>query len=141
MTDLDYAGDLSPLQTWRLLKGEDDSYLIDCRTSAEWAFVGVPNLEDLNKKVLFLEWQTFPTMNINENFLNEISQTKMTKDSKIILVCRSGGRSRSAAEFLTSYGYKNCYNCCEGFEGTHDSQGHRGKLSGWKFANLPWKQG
>ena len=141
MTDLDYAGDLSPLQTWELLKGEEDSYLIDCRTSPEWTFVGVPDLEDLNKKVLFLEWQSFPTMNINENFLNEISQTKMTKDSKIILVCRSGGRSRSAAEYLTSYGYKNCYNCCEGFEGSHDSQGHRGKLNGWKFANLPWKQG
>ena len=47
----------------------------------------------------------------------------------------------SAAEFLTNHGYKNCYNLIEGFEGPHDSDGHRGQMNGWKFDNLPWKQG
>jgi rhodanese-related sulfurtransferase len=57
------------------------------------------------------------------------------------LLCRSGARSRSAAEFLTSQGYKKCFNCSEGFEGTHNDFGQRGKVNGWKFADLPWKQG
>ena len=48
--DLDYAGDLSPEQSWDILKKEGKSYLVDCRTSAEWAFVGVPDLESLKKK-------------------------------------------------------------------------------------------
>ncbi len=141
MSNLDYAGDLTPQETWELLKEKSDSILVDCRTSAEWGFVGVPNLEKLNKKVIFLEWQKYPDMQINENFLQEIVESGVNKDSSVVFLCRSGARSRSAAEFLTSYGYKNCYNCLDGFEGNHDQDGHRGQMNGWKFDNLPWKQG
>ncbi len=139
--DLDYAGDLSPEKSWDILKKEGDSYLVDCRTSAEWAFVGVPDLESLKKKVIFIEWQIFPIMEKNSRFLQEISENITDKNSKIIFLCRSGARSRSAAEFLTSQGYSNCYNCSDGFEGSHNEIGHRGKINGWKHSNLPWKQG
>merc|ERR1711991_1016236 len=135
MSNLDYAGDLTPQETWELLKEKSDSILVDCRTSAEWGFVGVPNLEKLNKKVIFLEWQKYPDMQINENFLQEIVESGVNKDSSVVFLCRSGARSRSAAEFLTSYGYKNCYNCLDGFEGNHDQDGHRGQMNGWKFDN------
>ena len=141
MSDLDYAGDLNPLETWNLLKEENDCFLVDCRTSVEWSFVGVPDLQSLKKKVIFLEWQIYPMMQKNENFLQEIKQTEITKDSKVVFLCRSGARSRSAAEFLTSHGYRSCYNSVEGFEGAHSKEGHRGKINGWKFKNLPWKQG
>ena len=63
--DLDYAGDISPSETWEHLKNEKNSYLIDCRTSAEWSLVGVPDLDSLGKRVCFIEWQTFPTMEKN----------------------------------------------------------------------------
>ena len=139
--DLDYAGDLSPNEVWDIIKLNGDCFLVDCRTSAEWSLVGVPDLDSLGKKVLFVEWQTFPTMEKNPRFLQEISETNVTKNSKIIFLCRSGARSRSAAEFLTSQGYKSCFNCSEGFEGSHNNFGHRGKVNGWKFHNLPWKQG
>jgi rhodanese-related sulfurtransferase len=139
--DLDYAGDLSPNEAWDTIKLNSDCFLVDCRTSAEWSLVGVPDLDSLGKKVLFVEWQTFPTMEKNSRFLQEISETNLTKNSKIIFLCRSGARSRSAAEFLTSQGYENCFNCSEGFEGSHNNFGHRGKVNGWKFHNLPWKQG
>ena len=139
--DLDYAGDLSPNEAWDTIKLNSDCFLVDCRTSAEWSLVGVPDLDSLGKKVLFVEWQTFPTMEKNSRCLQEISETNLTKNSKIIFLCRSGARSRSAAEFLTSQGYENCFNCSEGFEGSHNNFGHRGKVNGWKFHNLPWKQG
>ena len=139
--DLDYAGDLSPNEVWDVIKLNSDCFLVDCRTSAEWSLVGVPDLDSLGKKVLFVEWQTFPTMEKNSRFLQEISETNVTKNSKIIFLCRSGARSRSAAEFLTSQGYESCFNCSEGFEGSHNNFGHRGKVNGWKFHNLPWKQG
>ena len=139
--DLDYAGDLSPNEAWNIIKENSDCFLVDCRTSAEWSLVGIPDLDSLGKKVLFVEWQTFPTMEKNPRFLQEISETNLEKKSKIIFLCRSGARSRSAAEFLTSQGYESCFNCSEGFEGSHDNFGRRGNVNGWKFHNLPWKQG
>ena len=139
--DLDYAGDVSPLETWNNIKSSDEYHLVDCRTNAEWSLVGVPDLDSLGKKVLFIEWQTFPTMEKNPRFLQEISDTDLKKNSKIIFLCRSGARSRSAVEFLTSQGYENCFNCSEGFEGSHDNFGRRSNVNGWKFHNLPWKQG
>ena len=141
MSKLDYAGDLTPLESWDLLSKEKESFLIDCRTQPEWQFVGIPKLEDLNKKPIFIEWQLYPSMLINENFLNEVQDSPANKDSKIILICRSGGRSKSAAEFLTSKGYKDCYNCQDGFEGIHNQNEHRSNSSGWKFSKLPWRQG
>ena len=102
MNDLDYAGDINPEKAWDLLKNNKDSHLIDCRTSAEWNFVGVPDLTNLGKNTHFVEWQSYPLMEKNENFLKEISDLGLSKDSTLIFICRSGARSRSAAEFLTN---------------------------------------
>ena len=139
--EFNYAGDLSPRNTWDEVKNNDNCFLVDCRSSAEWSLIGVPNLDSIGKKVVFVEWQIYPTMEKNSKFLQEISESGINKDSKIIFLCRSGARSRSAAEFLTSHGYKECYNCMEGFEGSHNEFGQRGKHNGWKFADLPWNQG
>ncbi len=141
MNDFDYAGDLSPIKAWEMLESDKNCNLLDCRTFAEWQFVGIPDLSVINKKALFIEWQSFPMMQKNENFLAEIVNSGVSKESTLIIICRSGARSRSAAEYLTNQGYNNCYNFLEGFEGSHDSSSHRGKVNGWKFASLPWKQG
>jgi rhodanese-related sulfurtransferase len=58
----------------------------------------------------------------------------------VLLLCRSGGRSRAAAIALTGAGFKACYNIVEGFEGDRDGLGHRGSVGGWKAAGLPWRQ-
>ena len=141
MNDFDYAGDLSPDEAWKLLNSDESSALLDCRTVAEWQFVGIPDLTDINKKALFIEWQSFPAMQKNENFLQDVVNSGIDKNTSLILICRSVARSRSAAEFLTTQGYNCCYNFAEGFEGSHDENSHRGKLNGWKFSGLPWKQG
>ena len=39
--NLDYAGDLSPSETWIKIKENVDCFLVDCRTSAEWSLVSV----------------------------------------------------------------------------------------------------
>ena len=75
MSKLDYAGDLTPLESWDLLSKEKESFLIDCRTQPEWQFVGIPKLEYLDKKPIFIEWQLYPSMSINENFLNEVQDS------------------------------------------------------------------
>ena len=79
MNDLDYAGDINPEKTWNLLKNNKDSHLIDCRTTAEWNFVGVPDLSSLGKNTHFVEWQSYPLMEKNSNFLKEILDLGLSK--------------------------------------------------------------
>ena len=38
-----YAGDITPEEAWKLLSDNPDAVLVDCRTEAEWRFVGVPD--------------------------------------------------------------------------------------------------
>jgi rhodanese-related sulfurtransferase len=59
----------------------------------------------------------------------------------VLLLCRSGARSRAAAIALTQAGYTNAFNVANGFEGDPDKQGHRGTINGWKASGLPWRQG
>ena len=66
--DIDYAGDLLPSEAWKDLKENSDCFLVDCRTSAEWSLIGVPDLDSLGKKVIFVEWQTFPKLKISSAY-------------------------------------------------------------------------
>jgi len=59
---MDYAGDVDVTETWRRLSEDPGAVLIDVRTTAEWNFVGLPDLSQLEKKVLRSEWKTFPSM-------------------------------------------------------------------------------
>ena len=135
-----YAGDVTPKQAWDILKENDDSYLVDCRTTAEWNFVGVPDLSQLNKEANLLEWTRFPDGSPNPHFTNQVVQTIPDHDATILFLCRSGQRSMGAAAAMTAMGYPNCYNVLEGFEGNADHNNHRGTSDGWKFAGLPWHQ-
>ena len=135
-----YAGNVTPKRAWDILKTKDDSYLIDCRTTAEWNFVGIPDLSQLNKEASLLEWTKFPDGSPNPYFVNQLQQTVPDRDATILFMCRSGHRSMGAATAITEAGYPNCYNVLEGFEGNTNHENHRGTLDGWKFAGLPWQQ-
>ena len=77
----------------------------------------------------------------NQRFLKKYLKILLINQQKLSFLCRSGARSRSAAEFLTRQGFNICYNCMEGFEGNHNEIGQRSTVNGWKFSGLPWKQG
>ena len=98
--NLDYAGDLSPNEACDIIKQNSDCFLVDCRTSAEWSLVGVPDLDSLGKKVLFVEWQTFPTMEKNPRFLQEISESNLTKNSKIMELWLNFQRKNKTLELI-----------------------------------------
>lgn len=137
--------DVSVGEVWRRLEGSADAHLIDVRTRAEWAFVGVPDLGPIGKRIIAVEWQTFPENRVDAAFVGHLAEVLETvgaqKDHELFFICRSGGRSRMAAEAMTAAGYSRCRNVAEGFEGPLDSERHRGKLTGWKAAGLPWVQG
>jgi len=136
-----YAGDLSVEDAWALLQSDPAARLVDVRTQAEWNFVGLPDLSGLGKETALIEWQMFPSMQVNPGFVAD-TQTAVggDKTAPVLFLCRSGARSRSAAVALTQAGYTRAYNVAGGFEGDLDGDRHRGHRNGWKAAGLPWKQ-
>ena len=136
----DYAGDLSATDTYRLLTDDPEAVLVDVRTHAEWAYVGLPDLAALNKKAATVQWSTYPDGAPNRAFLDELAAVGIGKDTPVAFLCRSGARSVAAATAATSAGYTAAYNVSDGFEGPPDATGHRGGQGGWKAAGLPWRQ-
>lgn len=138
--DKSYAGDLSPWQAWDRLTDDPDAILVDVRTEPEWQFVGRPDLRQLGREPVFLAWQLYPDMRQNPKFLDELQRLGINKQTPLLLLCRSGQRSRAAAIALTAEGFTAAYNVADGFEGPRDQVGHRGTSVGWKALDLPWVQ-
>lgn len=135
-----YAGDVSPADAWSVLQAEAGAQIVDVRTTAEWNFVGLPDLSGLSRDVHLVEWQTYPTMAVNPDFVAQVSAAQADKDAPIFFLCRSGARSRAAAIAATHAGYARAYNIAGGFEGDLDGERHRGHNNGWKASGLPWRQ-
>lgn len=137
--------DVSVTETWARLASDAKSVLIDVRTRAEWAYVGLPDLSGIGKQIILVEWQTFPDNRIDPGFAGTLREaldaTGVEKDAELFFICRSGGRSRMAAVVMAEAGYACCRNVAQGFEGSLDAERHRGRTSGWKVAGLPWVQG
>jgi len=136
-----YAGDVSPADAWSALSADADAQLVDVRTVAEWAYVGLPDLSGLGKDLITVEWKRFPDMSVNDRFVEQAAGAGARKGAAIYFLCRSGVRSRDAAIAMTDQGFGPCFNVATGFEGDHDADGHRGTVGGWKVDGLPWKQG
>jgi rhodanese-related sulfurtransferase len=63
---------------------------------------------------------------INKNFVSDVMKAMKMRDvSKVILVCRSGPRSKAAANMLAREGI-SAYNLEDGF------------IFGWKEEDMPW---
>ena len=135
-----YAGDVAPTTAWKILSERKDAILIDCRTRAEWNYVGLPDLETLAKKPALIEWQVFPSMQPNPEFVAALSGALADKEAPLLFICRSGARSAAAAKAMTAAGYSTCLNVADGFEGPLDANAKRGRSGGWKASGLPWRQ-
>lgn len=143
--DVVHIADVPVEETWARLTADPKAVLIDVRTKAEWAFVGLPDLSPLGRKVVMMEWQSFPESRTDAQFTDRLTAALAaagaSKDDALYFICRSGGRSRMAAEAMAEAGFQRCSNVAEGFEGPLDDTRHRGLVAGWKAAGLPWVQG
>ena len=130
---------------WARLKGDPGAVLIDVRTIAEWAYVGLPELDSLGKRPVLVEWQGFPDERQNAAFVERVvealRQLGADQENELLFICRSGQRSLRAARAMAAAGYRRCRNVADGFEGPLDADRHRGRLKGWKALGLPWTQG
>ncbi|HEY5247942.1 MAG TPA: rhodanese-like domain-containing protein [Dermatophilaceae bacterium] len=135
-----YAGDVDPSEAYAALQSEVNAVLFDVRTSAEWCYVGHPDLGQIGKEVLFLEWQRFPDGALNVGFVEQLRAAGVREGVPVYFLCRSGVRSVAAAKAATDAGLGPAYNISDGFEGQLGQDGHR-TVSGWKASGLPWRQG
>lgn len=138
-----YAGDITPEAAWALLTENPEAVLVDVRTSAEWKWVGVPDLTELGRDVVYIEWVR-SNGERNEQFLEELAAAGVTGPSDgdsrpVVFLCRSGNRSIGSAELATEAGITPSYNVLDGFEGNLDENKHRGGV-GWRAIGLPWRQ-
>jgi rhodanese-related sulfurtransferase len=132
--------DVQPQEAWAALQREARAQLVDVRTDAEWAYVGLPDLGPLGKRLVPISWQVPPTMEVNPTFIDELRAAGLRPDDPLYFLCRSGARSRAAAEAAAAAGFAHAFNVADGFEGPLDADGHRGTRAGWKVAGLPWRQ-
>lgn len=127
-----------------MLSDEPQATLIDVRTRAEWGYVGLPDLSGLGKEPLLVEWQSYPSMQVNDEFGRQVAvaleKRGFARGEPLLFLCRSGVRSQAAALVMTELGFQPCFNIAGGFEGGLDAAGHRGTIAGWKAAGLSWRQ-
>jgi len=134
--------DLSPTQAYALLQETPRSILIDIRSAMEYLFVGHP------VGSVHIAWIDEPDWDVNPHFVAEIQSllenrfkgSDPKQDASVLLICRSGKRSREAGAALLAAGFQHVMHVDEGFEGERDENHHRGTLGGWRFHGLPWEQ-
>lgn len=136
-------------EAYNAVRAERSSLLfVDTRTRAELAFVGMTNEIDAQVPYVevseFWEWDEKTgrfKVEPNQNFARDmealLKAKGLTKNDRIILMCRSGDRSARAANLLADLGYTNVWTVVDGFEGDLSKEGRR-TVNGWKNVGLPW---
>lgn len=148
-----YEADLTPAEAHEMQK-KGSAIIVDVRTTLEYIYTGhgegfinipayewtyIPKSIEERVKSSEFEIKTDKTKGhidtqklydakevINKNFVTDVmSAMKLRKTDAVILVCRSGPRSKAAANMLAKEGIK-AYNLDNGF------------MFGWKEAKLPY---
>lgn len=136
--------DVAVKDVWNRLSRDAGAVLVDVRTRAEWSYVGLPDLSQIGKKPILVEWQSFPSGAVDPAFTERLQALldaeHVGKDAEIFFLCRSGVRSKAAAQAMMRAGYRHCHNVADGFEGPLDPSRQRGRQAGWKAAGLAWVQ-
>jgi rhodanese-related sulfurtransferase len=126
---------ITPEEAKRLLDGGGFVYL-DVRTVPEFINGHAPSA--LNIPVVEMNPQ-LGAMELNEKFLSVVA-ANIPPDSKLIVGCKTGGRSTTACKVLAQAGYKNLRNLVGGYAGITDPTGHVVK-EGWSTLGYPTERG
>ena len=132
--------EINPLEAHALLAQESNARLIDVRSKMEFDYVGHP------LGAIHVAWKEFPLWEENASFTRDVQNAlKATgvydNAAPVLMLCRSGVRSKSAGEVLMRNGFSQVYNVLEGFEGDKNESQQRSTINGWRFRGLAWEQG
>lgn len=134
--------DISPKQAHDMTLEDTRTVLVDVRSSMEYLFVGHP------VGAVNIPWIDEPDWVENPHFAAEVRKLVLggavcdTDEgcAPVILICRSGKRSKEAAQRLLEGGFRRVYNVDTGFEGDLNEHHRRSTIGGWRFDGLPWEQ-
>jgi rhodanese-related sulfurtransferase len=76
------------------------------------------------------------------DFISRVKEVAKPNDT-LMVMCRSGGRSAIAVNFLAQAGFKHAYNITDGMEGDANADSEtmaKGQplKDGWKNSGCPW---
>lgn len=103
-----YAGDVTAQQAWSVLASDPDpdpdpdAVLVDVRTQIEWTLIGKPDLSQMSREPVYLQWVTM--QGPNPNFVSELQaalEARPTGSSgslglRLRPASSAGARSRSS---------------------------------------------
>ena len=103
---------LTPLQTRDFLAGQPDALFLDCRSEAEFYFVGHP------EGAVHVAWAEAPDWEVNPHFVAEVRKlVGHSIDRPVVIICRSGNRTKAVSQFLSQQaGYAKVYNVRDGIK-------------------------
>ena len=126
---------------WRWLQSDAAIRLIDIRSTQEFLFVGHPLGAAHIPYIDEPDWIPNPCFtNQVRALLPVVAEVGVKREDPILLICRSGERSKAAGEVLLEDGVNNVFSIIAGFEGPLDKYDHRSGISGWRYEGLPWAQ-
>ena len=129
---------MTAAEAWAYLAANPNAQLVDVRTKVEWHFVGITNLDALDRQPVLIEWVDMDGTP-NADFTQQLGAA-VSPDTSLLMLCRSGVRSLAAGYAAASAGYQTVINISDGFEGDLDADQQRGHLNGWRNAGLAWRQ-
>lgn len=132
---------ITPTSAWELMQSDPGVTLIDVRSDMEFLMIGHP------RGAVNVPWIDAPDWVINDKFVANVRKALLGRvsargrsSSPLLLICRSGNRSRDAAEVLAAEGLSDLSVVAGGFEGPLDDAHHRNTVAGWRYEGLPWEQ-
>ena len=132
---------LTPQQAARMVEEDPRALLVDIRSSMEFLFVGHP------VGAVHLAWIDEPDWDVSPHFVADVRKLVLggvasgsEPGAPVILICRSGKRSKEAGKKLLEAGFQSVWHIDEGFEGELDAHHRRSTVGGWRFRGLPWEQ-
>lgn len=142
------GGDLTPAEAYKMVqKNPDHTFLVDCRTRAEYQVVGHAE-NSYNIPLRFLTTNVGKkgyTEIMNDNFGKDLLSRFNPKTDTLIILCRSGNRSCTGCNEAIKAGFDEAkvFNLMGGFEGgknKNKASSFYGKrwAGGWKLEGLPW---
>jgi rhodanese-related sulfurtransferase len=123
--------EVSPQQAYELMQSNSEIIYLDVRSVPEFE-AGHPQ-GAIN--IPLLHFTPGLGMSPNPDF-SAVVTANLPKEAKIIVGCKSGGRSANACQVMSQMGYQDVTNMRGGFGGAADMMG-RVVEPGWAMVNLP----
>ena len=142
------GGDVTPAEAYKMVqKDPEHTFLVDCRTRAEYQYVGHPE-GAVNIPIRFLSTKPgkkgYVEVN-NPDFGKVLNERFNPQNDTLIILCRSGNRSCKGCNEAIKAGFAEdkVFNLMGGFEGgknKNKASVYHGKrwAGGWKLEGLPW---